>query len=293
MFGKRDFARSIRGKALAPSLRKDFVNRAVGKHAISVRKACELFQLSRCAYYYQAKVTNDGELKEALLQLAQRYPRYGYWKLYHLLRQQDWPVNHKKVYRLYHVLGLKMRRKTKKRLPERLKQTLTIAQQPNVYWSLDFMSDSLCSGRRFRTLNIMDDFNREALVIEIDTSLPAARVIRVLEQLKQARGLPRYLRVDNGAELTSNLLKEWTENNGITLLFIQPGKPTQNAYIERFNGSYRREVLNAYEFSSLSEARQITERWIREYNTERPHASLKYLSPNHYLQNYYAENSLR
>ena len=259
---------------------------------MSVRRACELFQLSRRAYYYQPQVSNDGELKAALMQLARRYPRYGYWKLYHLLRQQDWQVNHKKVYRLYHELGLKMRRKSKKRLPERVKQPLTIAQQPNVYWSLDFMSDSLCSGRRFRTLNIVDDFNREALVIEIDTSLPAARVIRVLEQLNEMRGLPRYLRVDNGSELTSHLLKEWAENKGIQLLFIQPGKPTQNAYIERFNGSYRREVLNAYEFTSLAEVKQMTERWIQEYNNERPHASLNYLSPSQYLKSYYGENSL-
>lgn len=257
-----------------------------------MRRACELFQLSRRAYYYQPQVSDDGELKAALLQLAQRYPRYGYCKLYHLLRQQNWQVNHKKVYRLYHELGLKMRRKSKKRLPERLKQPLIIAQHPNLYWSLDFMSDSLSSGRRFRTLNIIDDFNREALIIEIDTSLPTARVIRVLEQLKQTRGLPLYLRVDNGTELTSQLLKEWTENNGIQLLFIQPGKPTQNAYIERFNGSYRREVLNAYEFTNLKEVKQITEEWIQEYNDQRPHASLSYLSPNHYLQKYYAENSL-
>ena len=257
-----------------------------------MRKACELFHLSRRAYYYQPQVSDDGELTAALLQLAQRYPRYGYWKLYHLLRQQNWQVNHKKVYRLYHELGLKMRRKSKKRLPERLKQPLIIAQRPNLYWSLDFMSDSLSSGRRFRTLNIIDDFNREALIIEIDTSLTTARVIRVLEQLKQTRGLPLFLRVDNGTELTSQLLKEWTENNSIQLLFIQPGKPTQNAYIERFNGSYRREVLNAYEFTDLKEVKQITEEWIQEYNDQRPHASLNYLSPNHYLQKYYAENSL-
>lgn len=185
-----------------------------------------------------------------------------------------------------------MYKKTKKRLPERIKQRLLLPEQPNRVWSLDFMSDSLGSGRRFRTLNILDDFNREVLAIEIDTSLSALRVIRVLDQLKQTRGLPGYIRVDNGPELTSGLLKEWAQANKVKLLFIQPGKPTQNAYIERFNGSYRYEILNAYEFSHLNEVRQITESWMYEYNHERPHASLGYLSPNQYLNKYYAENSL-
>ena len=185
-----------------------------------------------------------------------------------------------------------MCKKTKKRLPERIKQPLFVPKQPNRVWSLDFMSDSLCSGRRFRTLNVLDDFNREVLAIEIDTSLSALRVVRVLEQLKQTRGLPRYLRVDNGSELTSHLLKEWAQANGVELLFIQPGKPTQNAYIERFNGSYRYEILNAYEFSHLNEVRQITDNWMYEYNHKRPHASLGYLSPSQFLQKYYEENSL-
>ncbi len=223
---------------------------------------------------------------------VQRYPRYGYRKLYYVLRCQGWSVNHKRVYRLYKQLRLSMYKKTKKRLPERIKQRLLLPEQPNRVWSLDFMSDSLGSGRRFRTLNILDDFNREVLAIEIDTSLSALRVVRVLDQLKQTRGLPGYIRVDNGPELTSHLLKEWAQANGVKLLFIQPGKPTQNAYIERFNGSYRYEILNAYVFSHLNEVRQITENWMQEYNHERPHASLGYLSPSQYLQKYYAENSL-
>lgn len=257
-----------------------------------MRQACDLFQLSRRVYYYQPCANNDGELKEALQQLAKQYPRYGYWKLYHLLRQQGWPVNHKRVYRLYHLLGLKMRRKTKKRLADRIKQPLTVAKQPNECWSMDFMSDSLHSGRRFRTFNVLDDFNREALTIEIDNSLPASRIIRTLAQLKEWRGLPKKIRVDNGTELTSKLLRQWAKANHVELLFIQPGKPTQNAYIERFNGSFRREVLDAYWFSNLAEVRQITENWVKEYNTERPHASLNYLTPKHYLQEFYKRNSL-
>jgi len=138
-------------------------------------------------------------------------------------------------------------------------------------------------------LNILDDFNREVLAIEIDTSLSALRVMRALDQLKQTRGLPKYIRVDNGPELISKLLKESEQAQDTELLFIQSGKPTQNAYIERFNGSYRYEILNAYEFSHLNEIRQITESWMYEYNHERPHASLGYLSPDQYLKKYYDE----
>jgi putative transposase len=265
---------------------------AVAKHDMSVRQACDLFQLSRRVYYYQAQANNDGELKEALLRLAKQYPRYGYWKLYHVLRQQGWAVNHKRVYRLYHLLRLKMRQKTKKRLPSRIKQPLNIAKQPNQCWSIDFMSDSLQSGRRFRTFNVLDDFNREALGIEIDSSLPALRVVRVLEQITRWRGKPINIRLDNAPECIAHVLREWAEDHAVQLLFIQPGKPTQNAYIERFNGSYRREVLNAYCFTHLAEVRQITQEWLRQYNEQRPHASLNYLTPKQYLQVFYEKNSL-
>lgn len=255
---------------------------------MSLRNACALFGLSRRTYYYESHSRDDGALKEALLQLAKQYPRYGYWKLYHLLRAKDWQVNHKKVYRLYHLLGLKMRRKTKKRLP-RIRQPLTIAPVPNHCWSMDFMSDSLQSGRRFRTFNVIDDFNREALAIEIDRSLPALRVVRVLQQIILWRGKPKQIRLDNAPECISTVLKQWAFKEDIQLLFIEPGKPTQNAYIERFNGSYRREVLNAYSFRHLTEAREITQAWIKEYNETRPHAALNYLTPQQYLEKFYAE----
>lgn len=257
-----------------------------------MRQACQLFQISRRVYYYQPQERSDGELKEALLQLANQYLHYGYWKLFYLLQQQGWQVNHKRVYRLYNLLGLKMRRKTKKRLPNRIKQSLKVAKLPNECWSIDFMSDSLQSGRRFRTFNVLDDFNREALAIEIDSSLPALRVVRVLKQIMQWRGQPTNIRLDNAPECISHILREWADDNNIQLLFIQPGKPTQNAYIERFNGSYRREVLNAYCFNDLAEVRQITEQWVNEYNEQRPHASLNYLTPKQYLQQFYAANSL-
>lgn len=179
-------------------------------------------------------------------------------------------------------MKLNIRRRAKRRLPDRVKQPLTIPDAPNQMWSIDFMSDSLADGRKFRLLNIMDDFNRESLAIEVDTSLPSPRVIRVLNRLIENRGKPANIRTDNGPEFISHQLQQWCKHNKITLQYIQPGRPMQNAYIERKNGSLRRELLNAYLFYSLAEVRAMSEEWRIDYNTERPHKSLGYLSPKKY-----------
>jgi putative transposase len=186
-------------------------------------------------------------------------------------------------------MKLNIRRRAKRRLPERAKLQLSAPDGPNQMWSIDFMCDSLVDGRKFRMFNVLDDFNRESLAIEVDTSLPSLRVIRVLERLIVERGTPSNIRCDNGPEFISHQLEEWCSNEKrkITLQFIQPGKPTQNAYIERKNGSIRRELLNAYLFNKLSEVRTMTEEWRKDYNTERPHKSLKYLSPLIYAELYY------
>ena len=183
---------------------------------------------------------------------------------------------------MYTDMKLNIRRRAKRRLPDRVKQALMASTAPNQVWSIDFMSDSLVDGRKFRLLNIMDDFNRESLAIEVDTSLPSLRVIRVLEKLIDQRGAPSNIRCDNGPEFISHKLEEWCSNKKITIQFIQPGKPMQNGYIERKNGSLRRELLNAYLFNSLSEVRWLSEEWRIDYNTERPHKSLGYLSPIRY-----------
>lgn len=167
-----------------------------------------------------------------------------------------------------------MRRKGKKRVPARVKEPLEQPGLANSTWSMDFMSDSLASGQRFRTLNILDDFNREALHIEVSTSLPSPRVVRILEELKDWRSLPKQIRVDNGPEFLAEPLKVWAEANNVKILFIQPGKPMQNAYVERFNKTYRTEVLDHYLFFSLDEVRQVTNDWIEDYNQHRPHESL-------------------
>jgi putative transposase len=184
-------------------------------------------------------------------------------------------------------MKLNIRRRAKKRLPERIKQPLSVPDSPNQVWSIDFMSDSLVDGRKFRLFNVIDDFNRESLAIEVDTSLPSLRVIRVLNRIIQQRGKPANLRSDNGPEFISHHLQQWCEDNAITLQYIQPGKPTQNAYIERKNGSIRRELLNAYLFNSLTEVRCLSEEWRIDYNTERPHKSLGYLSPLAYAEKIY------
>jgi putative transposase len=183
-------------------------------------------------------------------------------------------------------MKLNIRRRAKKRLPDRVKQPLNVPTDPNQVWSIDFMSDSLTDGRRFRLLNIIDDFNRESLAIEVDTSLPSLRVIRVLEKLVDERGCPSIIRCDNGPEFISHKLQQWCDDQSrrITLQFIQPGRPMQNAYIERKNGSIRRELLNAYLFSSLAEVKILSEEWRTDYNTERPHKSLGYLSPLRYAE---------
>ena len=180
---------------------------------------------------------------------------------------------------MYKMLKLNIKRKGKRRLPARILKPLEAVQQINVSWSMDFMTDTLLSGRKFRTLNLMDDYNREALAIEVDTSLPAERVIRVLEQVTEWRGNPKSIRVDNGPEFISSALGLWCEEKGISLQFIQPGKPTQNAYIERFNGSFRRDVLDAYLFEDIQQVRILAEEWMEDYNYHRPHDALDGRSP--------------
>jgi len=242
--------------------------------------------MSRTSHQYKAKPKDDTALQTALTGLTTKHVAIGFWQCcYRLWNRGHW-WNHKRIYRVYTAMKLNIRRRAKRRLPERIKQPLTIPTAPNQVWSIDFMSDSLVDGRKFRLFNVMDDFNRESLAIEVDTSLPSLRVIRVLEKLIAERGCPANIRCDNGPEFISHKLEQWcnNENRKISLQFIQPGRPMQNAYIERKNGSLRRELLNAYLFYSLAEVRAMSEEWRIDYNTERPHKSLKYLSPLAYLQ---------
>ena len=258
----------------------------MAEQKLSARRACAAVGLSRAAYYreLQRGVGRDGAVIDALNGIVENHGRWGFWKCYDRLRLDGRPWNHKRVWRVYCDMRLNLPRRTKKRLPVRTPQALEVLPQANVEWGLDFMSDALYNGRRFRTLNILDDGVREVLDIVIDTSIPAGRVVRVLDQLASWRGMPAAIRCDNGPEMTSQLLVDWCAANGVEIRYIQPGKPNQNAYVERFNRTFRNEVLDAHLFTDLGQVREITYRWRQEYNEVRPHDSLGRIPPSVFRQ---------
>ena len=264
----------------------------VSEFGISQRQACKTVSLPRSTQQYKPKLKDDTVVVEQLQQLVEKHPAIGFWQSYFRIRRSGYIWNHKRVYRVYTDLKLNIRRRYKKRLPQRVKQSLYQPAAINEVWSIDFMSDSLTDGRKFRLLNIIDDFNRESLAIEADTSLPTLRLIRVLDRLIEQKGKPANIRTDNGPEFISHKLEEWCTRHQITIQFIPPGKPMQNGFIERKNGSIRKELLNAYLFRSLNEVREYCEKWRSDYNTERPHKSLGYLSPKVFVEQWYKSSML-
>jgi len=246
---------------------------------LSERRACRLVGISRMAARRGARRREDGRLRERLVALAGERRRFGYRRLHALLRREGWTVNHKRIERLYGEERLKLRRRTKKRVAMEPRAGAWCPVMANQRWSLDFTMDALASGRQFRTVNLKDDCTRECPAIEADFSLPAARVVAMLERVGEARGFPEILVVDNGPELRGRALEAWAWERGVKLFFIDPGKPVQNAYIESFNGRFRDECLNLNWFTSLDEARRIVEAWRIDYNTCRPHSSLAYRTP--------------
>lgn len=264
---------------MSAGTRREWVAQMVVEYHLSQRRACQIVSLSRTVLSYQGKPREDGVVVTALQQLAEQHPRWGFGKLLDSLRLRGHPWNHKRVYRVYCAMKLNLRIQRRKRLPKRFPEILAQPSQPNSSWSMDFMSDALLNGRRFRTLNIIDDFDRQVLAIEVDFSLPAGRVLRVLDQLAEAHGYPRLIRCDNGPEFISHTLMGWAQLHHVVLDFIRPGQPSQNAYIERFNRTYREEVLDSYLFGSLQEVRHITHAWMNSYNQQRPHDALHGLTP--------------
>ena len=250
-------------------------------------RACGIAGLSRTAYYRSpddgAACDLDAPVIEALRTLIDAHGQWGFWKCWQRLRDLGHAWNHKRVHRVYCALRLNQVRRTKKRLPARVVTPLAAPAQLNDTWAMDFMGDTLYCARRYRTFNVIDEGNRESLAIEIDVSLPSARVLAVLEQLVAMHGAPRRIRCDNGPEFIAETVRAWCAHHGIALVFIQPGKPNQNAYIERFNRSYRTEVLNAWVFTTLVEVRDLSEAWRQTYNTDRPHASLGDVPPLTFL----------
>lgn len=248
-------------------------------YQVSERRAGQLLSLSNSSLRYRTRRPAAEDLRQRLRELAAERPRYGYQRLWALLSREGWQVNHKRVYRLYREEGLKLRKRRRRARAHIERVPLPLPTKADERYSMDFMRDTLADGRAFRTLNIVDDYTRECLAIEVDTSLPGERVVRVLERLAAMGRKPLHLIVDNGPEFASKAVDQWAARRGVRLRFIDPGKPIQNAYIESFNGKFRDECLSQYWFISLEEARSVSEEWRLDYNEQRPHQSLQYKTP--------------
>jgi len=250
---------------------------------MSQRHACRLVWLARSTQRYRScRAVRDAELRGRLKELAAQRMRFGYRRLTAMLARQGMRANHKRVYRLYCEEGLTMRIRQRRRIRCKGRVVKPRAERPNERWSMDFVSDCISSGRVIRMLTLVDDYTRECLAIELDTSLGGLRVCRVLDRVAAERGLPEAIVLDNGPEFRGRALAAWSEERGVRLEFIQPGKPVQNAYVESFNGRLRDECLNANWFTSLCDARRKIEAWRKDYNGERPHSSLDYLAPEEF-----------
>lgn len=247
-------------------------------YEVSITRACKVIRFPKSMYYYES-VKDDSEVIIKLLEMAALRPREGQDKMHQRLRLEGYNWNRKRIRRVYLKLGLNMRRRSKKRIPARVKQPLLQTEKPNQSWSMDFMSDSLDSGRRFRVLNIMDDFNRKAVAVEAEFTFPSMGVIEVLKRAIEQYGKPKKIRVDNGPEFTSLKLSEWCRIQEIELQYIQPGKPMQNGFIERFNRTFRQDILNAHLFEDISQVRILAEEWVKDYNNYRPHEALGGIPP--------------
>ena len=266
---------------VSPARRKEIAKWAVSEKQVSIRLACATFNISQHCYRYQPLLnTENEEIAEWLLQLTSCHKRWGFKLCFLYLRNvKGFPWNHKRVYRIYRELELNLRIKPRKRLKRAKPEKLEIPDQPNDTWSMDCMADQLTNGRKIRTFNVLDDFNREGLCIEVDMSLPAKRVIRALNQIIEERGKPRRLRCDNGPEYMSGTLKCWAEKHEIALEYIQPGNPQQNAYVERYNRTVRHEWLEMNEFHTIEEAQNTATQWLWTYNNERPNMALGGITP--------------
>lgn len=268
---------------VTPAARRRAAGHLIETHAISERRACRLLQVHRSVARYQSQRRRDDErMRQRLQELAQRYPRYGYLMLHQFLRQEGLVVNRKRTYRIYCELGLQVRTKRRRKL-QRPRLPMLVPAQPKERWSVDFMSDQLANGRRFRILNIVDDYSRQCVGQIVDFSISGQRLARFLEELSET-ALPKVLVCDNGSELTSKAMFFWSQRSGTKLHFIQPGKPMQNAFVESFNGTFRDNCLNEHWFKDLADARQIIDAWRHHYNHVRPHSSLGYVPPEKYAR---------
>lgn len=268
---------------VTPTARKTAARHLIGHYPISERTACQLVGISRTAYRYKTRKRPDGALRSRLKELATQQSAYGYLLLHALLKAEGLVINRKRTYRIYTEEGLQVRTKRRKKL-SRPRQCMEVPTRVNKRWSMDFVSDQLANGRRFRVLNVVDDFSREMIGQLVSVSISGRQVARFIDQLCEARGKPGKVVCDNGTEFTSKAMFFWSKESGVSLGFIQPGKPTQNAFVESLNGKFRNECLNRHWFRTLDEARVEIDIWRDHYNRIRPHSSLNYLSPTAYAE---------
>ena len=268
-----------------PSRRREMAQDAVAEKSVPINLACAAFGISESCYRYEAKLAcENDEIADWLIRLTDNHRNWGFGLCFLYLRNvkgHGW--NHKRVYRIYRALELKLRIRPKKRMVREKPEALAVPRALNEVWSMDFMADQLSDGRSVRVFNVIDDFNREALAIDVDFSLPALRVIRSLDQVIEWRGQPAAIRCDNGPEYISGALLGWAEKRGVRIDFIQPGKPQQNAYVERFNRTVRYEWLAQYEFDRLSEMQDYATSWMWSYNHDRPNMALGGITPKQRL----------
>ena len=269
---------------VSPQVRRQAVDLLRAEHGLGVTRACGLVGISRSLYAYRSRRPDGVRLRQRICDLAGEKRRYGYRRIHLLLRREGWPVNRKRTYRRYREAGLAVRRRKRKRIGPFERKPLPNPSAVNRSWSMDFVSDGLCDGRKLRCLTIVDNYSRECPAIEVDTSISGRRVSAVLERLAEVRGLPLSITVDHGPEFEGQVLDEWAYRRGVSLNFIRPGKPVENAYIESFNGRFRDECLNEHWFTTLAHARRIIEDWRIEYNTERPHSSLNDMTPEQFAK---------
>ena len=250
---------------------------------LSQRKACLLVQQNRATQRYERVERDDGEVRQRIVDIAHERRRFGWKRVHLMLRREGIEINHKKTYRIYREEKLQVKQRKRRRTAYcRQWQPRQVPPLPNGRWSIDFASDSLANGRRLKVLAVVDDCTRECIALEADTSISGKRVAMILERLIETRGKPASIVSDNGPEFTSRAMDAWAYHHGITLDFIQPGKPVQNCFVERFIGSFRDECLHEHWFVSLRHARQLIAEWRRDYNHHRPHTSLKGATPKEY-----------
>ena len=273
-----------RKKGITPARKREIVIEVKMEFSFSERRACRLMNLNRstCRYSTTKDPLEDATLEKRLVEIAYEHRRFGYRRVHQTLCREGHIVNHKKVYRIYKENGLTVKRRFRKRIKVTRADLRQITPQPNIRWAMDFVSDTFCTGRKYRVFNVIDVATRECLATEVDTSLPGQRIIRVLTQIAQTRGYPKEILSDNGPEFRSHVMAKWACESRVEHLFIEPGKPMQNGFMESFNGKFRDECLNEHWFQGLSEAKRIIESWRSDYNLLRPHSALKNMTPVEY-----------